>query len=279
MPANSVARRLVKRAAYPIVNERVYSLLQAAAKSWDIYRKEWWEPEIEILPHAVRRGDTVLDIGANYGLYAYHLSPLVGRGGRVICFEPIPFTGRTFRVISQLLRFRNVELVEKGCGEREATVEFALPVTEAGSISAGIVHRGDRNDARAGREQHARFETTRRVSCPVVAIDEYLPALDNVSLVKCDIEGADLFAMRGARRTLAAHKPTVICEINPWFLEGYGLSVEDIVGFFADFGYELYRYEDGRLRPTVAPDVVEDNWVFVHPARRDRLRPLLPQAS
>ena len=36
MPANSTARKLLKRVLYPLVNERTYQLVQCAAKAWDI---------------------------------------------------------------------------------------------------------------------------------------------------------------------------------------------------------------------------------------------------
>jgi FkbM family methyltransferase len=276
MPANSLPRRVAKKLLTPVLGERSYSVLQAIAMAWDIRSGSWSEPELEIIPHAVREGDTVLDIGANYGLYAHHLWPAVGRTGKVYCFEPIPFTARTFRLVGRLLGFKNVELVDKGCSEKTGRIAFELPLLETGRISAGLVHRAGRNDDRPGREVHARFSKTRRIECDVVSIDEFLPELSNLSLVKCDIEGADLFALRGARKTLEKHRPTVICEITPWFLEGFGLEIADLVGFFEELGYRLYKYEDGKLIPTATEDVVEDNWVFVHPSRRDRLAKLLP---
>lgn len=274
MAANSLPRRMVKRLLAPVLSDTTYSVLQAAAMGWDIRRGAWTEPELDLIPHAVRSGETAIDIGANFGLYSYHLSRAVGASGKVYSFEPIPFTAATFRLIARALRFRNVELRAKGCGERAGEVTFTVPVMDTGAISAGLVHMG-RNDDRAGKETHARFGKTKPVVCPVVAIDEELAHVENVSLIKCDIEGADLYAMRGARKTLEKHKPTVIIEINPWFLEGFGLKVDDVVGFFAELGYACYRYADGKLREVATTDIVEDNWIFVHPERKKRLLSLL----
>src|SRR5260221_12767759 len=96
MAANSLPRRIAKRLLAPVLNETTYSLLQAAAMGWDIRSGAWTEPEIEILRHAVKPGDTAIDIGANYGLYAYHLSRLLRGTGKVYSFEPVPFTAGTF---------------------------------------------------------------------------------------------------------------------------------------------------------------------------------------
>lgn len=290
MAGNSLPRRIAKRLLAPVLNEATYSVLQAVAMGWDIRRGAWYEAELELLPLALRAGESAVDIGANFGLYAYHLSRAVGRDGKVWSFEPIPFTARTFKIIQRALGFRdNVELVAKGCGERSERVKFTVPVMATGAISAGLVHMG-RNDDRPGKGKHANY-ATREVECEVVALDDFLDGARDVALVKCDIEGADLFAMRGARRLLEKHHPTVIIEITPWYLEGFGIAVKDVTGFFESLGYRCYRYDNGspvgsykkhdtdparrRLVPTLAEGIYEDNWVFIHPERAERFKTLL----
>ena len=291
MAGNSLPRRVVKKLLAPMLGEGTYSLLQAAAMGWDIRRGAWWEAELELLPLALRAGETAVDVGANYGLYAYHLSRAVGRSGKVWSFEPIPFTARTFRLIQRALGFgNNVELVAKGCGEKAGQISFTVPVMKSGAISAGLVHMG-RNDDRPGKEKHAKYET-REVVCDVVTLDEVLRDAHDVALLKCDIEGADLFAMRGARATLEKHHPTIIIEITPWYLEGFGIQVSDVTRFFDELGYRCYRYDNGspvgsykkhasetaqrKLIPTRAEDIYEDNWIFIHPSRVARFAGLLP---
>ena len=278
MAANSLPRRIVKRLIAPVLTESTYSLFQAIALGWDIKTGSWWEPEIELVARVLREGDAAVDIGANYGLWAYHLSRAVGRSGKVYSFEPIPFTARTFQMIGRALGFmNNVELVTKGCGEVAGRTEFTVPVQDGVAISAGLVHMVGRKDARPGKEKHAAFDRTRNIECDVVRLDDYLSDVERIGLVKCDIEGADLYAMRGARKLLQRHKPVVIIEITPWFLEGFGLAVNDVYGFFEELGYACYRYDEGgRLVPTPASEIVEDNWVFVHPENSSRLRAILP---
>lgn len=280
MVGNTLTRRVVKRLLAPVLTEGTYSVLQAVAMGWDIRRGAWHEPEIDLLDYALKKGETAIDIGANYGLYAYHLSRCVGPSGKVVCFEPIPFTARTFRLVQRGLGFgKNVELVNKGASDKTGKTQFTVPVMGSGEISAGLVHMG-RNDERPGKEKRANF-ATKQVECEVVAIDEYLPACASardVALVKCDIEGADLFAMRGMRKILDANKPTVIMEISPWYLEGFRLTVADITSFFGELGYDCYRYADRRLTRVATSEIDEDNWVFIHPDRRSRFKALLNEA-
>ena len=276
MGADSASRRQFKKLLRPLFSDATYSVIQAAAKAWDIQRGEWSEPELDLIHYAVQSGDTALDIGANFGLYAYPLAKAVGPNGKVYAFEPIPFTARTFRLVAKILRFGDrVELIEKGCGEQADWIDFALPVTEVGTVSTGVVHMASRNNNRPGRQQHSKYDTPQTVRCEVIRLDDFLPQLRSLSFVKCDIEGADLFAMRGAKRLIEEHHPTVVIEINPWFLEGFGLQVEELVHYFTDMGYALYRYVRGALIPSRTEDIEEDNWVFVHPSRAERMRPLL----
>jgi FkbM family methyltransferase len=277
MGADSPARRLAKRVLHPLLDERVYRFLQAGAMAWDIRRGNWRDPELVLLPDLVRAGDTVIDIGANYGLYSYHLSHLVGPTGRVYAFEPIPFTAATFALVARVLRFRNVTLFKEGASDRTGEVSFELPIQSSGALTAGQAHASGRDDERPGKERHHRYPATRQITCPIVRIDDRVPPGREVSFIKADIEGAELLAFRGATRIIDRDRPTVLCEINTWFLEGFGIRLDELLGFFSERGYGSYVLdaEARRLRPvTIGPDT-EDNFFFVHPRRRDRLAAVL----
>jgi len=84
---------------------------------------------------------------------------------------------------------------------------------------------------------------------------------------------------RGARRLIERDHPTVICEIVPWFLEGFRFSLSELVSFFTDRGYGLFRYvgekRQGKLKPIPMEEIEEDNYIFIHPRWIDRFKPLL----
>lgn len=242
----------------------------------DIRSGAWSEPELDLIAPGVAEGETVLDVGANYGVWSYHLGRAVGPRGHVVSFEPVPFTFEVLRRVARLLRFRNVDLRAVGCGEEAGHVSFAMPVQDVGPISAGQAHIATRDDERQGRDDHVRWDRQTAVTCPIVAIDDTVTDGDVVSFLKADIEGAELFAFRGARAVIERDRPTVVAEINPWFLEGFDVTVEDLVSFFDAFGYSLYHYgDDRRLHSVSASEIVEDNYVFVHPSRADRFASLI----
>lgn len=278
MGANSTLRRAVKAVSHKALGEGGYAWLQAGAMAWDIRRGTLSEPEIDLIGPAVKTGETAVDVGANYGMYTHPLSRAVGEKGKVLAFEPIPFTVETLRRIGKILRWTNVEIAPKACGVTNESVTFTVPMQASGALSAGQAHLAGRDDSRPGHERHVRWPDSTEVTCEVVRLDDYIDPSSDVSFVKSDTEGAELFVFRGGESLIDKYLPTVVAEINPWFLEGFEVTVPELTGFFTSRDYALMHYDDrkGRLEEIEPEDLVEDNYVFVHPSRRDRFRALLP---
>jgi len=274
MAANSALRRAVKRLLVRAIPERLYSYVQALVMAADIRSGRLSEPELGVLPVAVLPGDIAIDIGANYGLYSYHLSRAVGTTGRVYAFEPIPFTYHSLRLVARILRMRNVEAFAKGCSDRTGPCVFRVPLQDSGAIAAGLAHirpepASDDMHSMGGRG-------TREIAADLVALDEFLPPLPDVSFVKCDIEGAELYAFKGFERTIATHSPTVVCEIEQRHLSRFGLRREQVFAFFAEHGYRSFVWQDGGLRDADSSGAVpEGNVIFVHPRRLARVASLV----
>ncbi len=188
-PGHTAARRVAKRVLAPALNDRTYSYLQAVSMARDIRSGALCEDEIDLIPRFVQPGDTVIDVGANYGMWTYPLSRAVGDAGRVWAFEPVPFTVATLRKVASLLRLKNTEIVPKACGEQRGELQFDVPLQGNGAISGGQAHVAARNDARPGWERHARCSASKQITCEVVRIDDVVPESDSVSLMKLDIEG------------------------------------------------------------------------------------------
>ena len=161
-------------------------------------------------------------------------------------------------------RLKNTEIVPKACGEQRGELQFDVPLQGNGAISGGQAHVAARNDARPGWERHARCSASKQITCEVVRIDDVVPESDSVSLMKLDIEGAELAALRGASGVIERCRPVIVCEINPWFLEGLGLTVHDVLSFFDGYGYAMHRVRDGSLTRVPKSEVAEGNYVYLH---------------
>lgn len=278
MGANSAVRKVAKTILYPLTNEKTYKYVQAASKAWDIKKGSWSEPELDLVKIGLKEGETALDIGANYGIYAYYMSRVVGKKGKIYSFEPVPFTFASLKIVAKMLGFsHNVELIEKGCSNENEKITFTVPVQQSGAFAAGLSYIGGRNDNREGKETQVRWDSTRDVEAEVIRLDDFLPEIDDLPFVKMDIEGAEYFALQGAEKIFSKHLPTTICEINPWYLEGFGVKTEQLTDFFLEKGYKIFFYTDEKkLRQIAVEEIVEDNYLFLHPKRFERFTSILP---
>jgi FkbM family methyltransferase len=140
-------------------------------------------------------GDVVLDCGAYRGETALWFARQVGKGGRVIAFEPAARNAEGLR--ANLAANRSVEMA---------------PVTvlqSAVSNSVGML----RFNAVAEGSSRADDESTE--SIPTVTIDDVVEQqhLGRVDLIKMDIEGGEVDALRGAKGTLRAFAPRLAISV------------------------------------------------------------------
>lgn len=189
------------------------------------------------LATALRRDGNALDVGANQG-DTLEMILAVAPEGRHVAYEPIP------DLAAQLTaQYPNVDVRNAACSEEAGEAEFTHVV--GAPAMSGLRQRADL----PGHAQDV-------VKFPVRLdkLDEALPEGWVPSLVKIDVEGAELLVMRGAAETLARHRPFVIFEHGiggadlygsrpgeVWdLLDGCGLRIFDLEG---DGPYSRDRFE------------------------------------
>lgn len=171
----------------------------------------------------IHEGDVVWDIGANIGFYSLIASRLVG-GGEVVAFEPLPQNLRALARNIGLNGIENVRIVDLALGEHPGTAELRVLASQTWAKLD--------TSADTAFQQHA--ESTETIQVQVSTIDEQLSRMAPPNLVKIDIEGAEVAALRGARTLLSEHRPTIVCELHGTndavseLLEGHGYSLSTI---------------------------------------------------
>ncbi len=102
-----------------------------------------WEPEVvEVVRQYVKPGMTALDIGAQSGYFSLLLSKLVGPGGNVIAFEPLPANFRVLEENVHLNGLTNVTVRREAVAEHSGEMSFEFPSDEPNLI-AGPVQDGE----------------------------------------------------------------------------------------------------------------------------------------
>jgi hypothetical protein len=77
-------------------------------------------------------------------------------------------------------------------------------------------------------------------NCTATTLDSFLEreSIDQIKLIKIDIEGAEPFALKGMSKLLSSDSPPdIICEAVPFLLEISGHKPRDLVDFLDAFGY------------------------------------------
>jgi len=160
------------------------------------------EPSVqEAMLRHLPRGGVFYDVGANLGFFALLGAAMVGPEGRVIAFEPAPDNADAVRHNAGLNKLPQVEVVEKAVAER--TGQARLQVVDDQSWSK--------------LEDYGEHPGTEEViTVGVIALDDALAdgALPPPDVVKIDVEGAEIAVLQGMARTLAEHRPAIICELH-----------------------------------------------------------------
>ena len=177
----------------------------------------------------IRKGSTVLDVGACYGQMSILFSRMVGPSGTVIAIEASPFQAELTRRNLLINGVTNITLIDRPVWHTPGVlVRYPKPdFTIFGSYgSFGI-------DPIAQASDCAWDLTTTTIDSITIP--------SPLSLMKVDIQGSDLNALLGARETIAAHRPTIVFEYEALCTERFGQSLDDYWRFVDAIGYKLVR--------------------------------------
>jgi len=171
------------------------------------------EPEFNRLDQWVKPGDWVLDIGANVGNYSARLSELVQDAGRVLALEPVPETFELLAANVGRFPIGNVTLFNVAASDRFAVRGMQMPSLDSGGSNPYMAHLTADG---AG------------ISVLCVPVDS-LGIAHTIRLIKIDVEGHELAAVRGMRELLQRDRPVLIIE---------GQSGE-VAAFLSELGYSF----------------------------------------
>ncbi len=199
---------------------------------------------LALIQKLVKPNMTVLDIGGHIGYYARACAPLVGDGGKVISFEPHPTTVQTLR--ANVARLKNVIVAQVAVSDQEGTAELFdyLMMSASGSLHYDESLR-DLQKSQAGKgdiaPRLAQDMPIATFSVRTVKIDDYLAELsiNRVDVIKMDIEGAEMSALRGMTNTIQnSPQLRLIMEYNPQALSASGLDPVSAVDEVLAFGFD-----------------------------------------
>lgn len=188
---------------------------------------EWDRPVGHVLKSFLKPGSTFLDVGANIGYFSLLASRLVGSTGKVVAVEPSQRAHRKLLANIRHSATDNILVLSVGAGAEFSTVRLTL--ANQNNIGGSTILPEDRG-------------LPSEVIAVVPLQSLLVPLQIKPDLIKLDIEGFELFGLRGLEQCLIS-QPAVVCEVTAQFLHRHQQSVQALLQFMRDRGYTLWKLD------------------------------------
>jgi FkbM family methyltransferase len=178
----------------------------------------------KLFASTVKEGSVVYDIGAHVGFYTLLASELVGSGGNVIAFEPVP---RNLRYLKEHLRLNhcdNVMVIEAAVADRSGNTFFE---DDTSSYTGHLSSKGC-------------------LEIKTIALDDLVTKgeIPPPDYMKIDVEGAELLVLSGARQVLEKYHPTIL-------LATHGVDIhQQYCTFLKSIGYFIKSVNEKSIDET-----------------------------
>lgn len=212
---------------------RLFVDLSDSVIGWGIIRGKYETNELDFVRRTVKPGQTVVDIGANIGIFTVTMASLIGPTGKLYAFEPLDAQ-------AELL----VRSIAENSFEDRIVLERAAVSDKAGSgklisasntINAGGAYLNDSEEPLPGGHQADVVN--------LITLDDY-PMRRPVHFIKIDVEGAEPLAFRGAKRILKEDRPVIISEVHPEQLRRVSACTpREFVGEMEALNYKCYELD------------------------------------
>jgi FkbM family methyltransferase len=194
--------------------------------------------ELLYLDKRLKPNMVFVDVGANQGefaLFAAHKA----RKGKVLAFEPVTKNRNLLLENIRLNAFSNLEVFPFGLSDQKGS----LPVYT--SLATEVFHG-----------HHEGLSTLypseiRNVQEELISLEVFDNCFQgtppHVDFVKIDVEGAELFVLRGMKAMLERDKPELLIEINEETFNSAGYATDDVVQLLSGYGYVPYKLKRGNV--------------------------------
>ena len=186
-------------------------------------------------------GSTFIDIGANCGYWSGYALSRIGREGQVHAFEPVPQYFAFVRRLAELNPGFNLIANNVACGSASGRSCMAVVLPRMDNFGNSDTNIGS-SSLVSGFLDHAKG-ITENIDVSVIAFDDYIRSksidLDNIGLIKIDVEGFEDFVLHGMSRLLSktGRKVPILCEILTDLTRKQPLDGRRTIARLEQFGY------------------------------------------
>ena len=206
---------------------------------------EWAQHELSILQSYVTPGATVVDVGANVGTHTLALSRWA-KSGRVIAIEAQPVVSSILRINCRQNNCVNVQVINAICADAHGVFDFRFDYTQERNYGAVSFARRPTDTWRRPFRWFQWRRGSNGVQVPITTLNE-LCRDEMVAVIKIDIEGMELDALRGADKLLTRCHPVL------YFEQSTTTRLVETYDYLTAIGYRMF-------------------WLETHPFNRNNFR-------
>jgi len=190
------------------------------------------EFELELFKKEIKKGDYILDIGAHIGYYSLIAAEIVGSQGKIFAFEPDPESFALLRKNIKINNYNNITPVQKAVSDENKKGKLYL------------------DEKRARNRIYDSLENNRSIEIEVLKLDDFIK--EKVDFIKMDIEGSEVFALKGMKSILDKNKQLkLMTEFYPILIRKSGSDPMDFLNLLKEHGFSINKInsEGKRIEP------------------------------
>ena len=206
------------------------------------------EPTRAVLAAVAAQSRTILDIGANVGVYAWFLLRHAPPSSRLFALEPNPAAAQLLR--SAVGKSPRCTVFDVAAADRDEIAELVVPDGPFGAPTSALAWVRSRS---GDKDRRVLRIATRRIDG---LIDDGSISVVGPVFLKIDVEGAEGRVLRGAAALLRHHRPVIYFECQTSLLARQGETPADVWNELGRAGYRIFVNRASRFVPVdeIQPD-------------------------
>jgi FkbM family methyltransferase len=207
-------------AVEPTCNSIVTSVLIATG--------DWFEKELEFWRHQIQPGMTVIDVGANAGVYTFSAAKQVGVQGLVLAIEPFSGCIHCLEATCRINQMNWVKIFAGAASDLEGKARLSLhQSSELNEITP---------EDKISEESGEKFEEISKFTLDSLIEKENLTRVD---FLKIDVEGHELSVLAGSEKIISEFSPVILYEN----IGGSRSNHTPVADCLLERGYRLFCYQ------------------------------------
>lgn len=237
-----------------------------------LFVKGIYDPNSMVIINSLLPKDGVfIDVGASFGYFSIVATKAVGPNGRVIAIEP---SSRDYNRLVDNVRINNLENII-------STYRLAISDSSGTALLSIATEERSAINTLGNQFSFSGVETVAKENVDTIALDDFVVAnqINHVDVLKLDIEGSELKALHGAKKTIAKYHPAIMLGVNSNALKASGTDHDEIQKTLSELGYRAYKIvDDGEiLGLELIPDLTKEPAKIVFCLHETVLPPVPPQ--